>query len=187
MPCPRQIDGYGQCNDKYCPYCGINAMNPPTAPKAEPGKPSWMADLLTNIGANTDEELLSYLNNLANQIAKQGKNFALSAKIRDVLENPTSGPAKYKALMNSARFTIICQLLGKLAQDCMSCADGLMMEAMGDVPKYEPRLAAPDNGFGSFCMDSLDDLHQHFEAAGPFKKQHFNNPVIKPKKIIIDP
>lgn len=184
--CPKDTNGDGNCGDKYCPCCGINAMNPPQAPKSEPGKPSWLADLLVKIKADTDEELLGFINNLANNIANVGKNFALSAKIRSVLENPDSDPRKFKSLMNCARLTIICQLLTKLAQDCASCADGMMMEAMGDIPKYEPRLAAPDNAFGAFCMDSLDDLHQHFDAAEPFKRQHLKAPEQPKKKIIID-
>lgn len=185
--CPKQIDGYGQCDDKYCPYCGINAMNPPEAPKAEPGKPSWLANLLTGVGADTDSELLSFLNTLADNVAKMGKNFVLSAKIREVMENPDSEPRKFKALMNVARFTILSQFLGKVANDVASCANGLMMEAMGDIPKYEPQLAAPDNQFGAFCMDSIDNLHQHFYASEPFQKTHIAGPPsIKPKKIIID-
>lgn len=155
---------------------------------------SWIADILPGITkkAKGDEVdpgseagLLRYLHNYADSVAKQAKDFKHSAAIREIIENPDKDAKAYTTLLNAARFHILANALQDIGNHILTGANGLLLAAMKKIPSYEPMIYVNDNPYGQFVMDSLEDLHLHFEASAPFKKQNFTQKEVKKGAIII--
>ncbi len=116
---------------------------------------SWLVEILEKMPKEVvgDKAVVDYLEEYANIVAVNLKDFKHSADIREVLQNPESQKARYDTLIKSAKCNILAGVLQMALVQVSAVANGTMNKVTKNVP-FMPAVSFPNNAYGEWMLDA---------------------------------